>query len=32
LIAAPLPKLVAPPESLLKTAQQKLAALAEAAC
>ncbi len=30
LIAAPLPKLVAPPESLLKTAQQKLAALAEA--
>lgn len=30
LIAAPLPKLVAPPESLLKTAQQRLAALAEA--
>ncbi len=30
LIAAPLPKLVAPPESLLKTAQQKLAALADA--
>ncbi|QUN32876.1 TetR/AcrR family transcriptional regulator (plasmid) [Cupriavidus sp. KK10] len=30
LIAAPLPKLVAPPESLLKAAQQKFAALAEA--
>lgn len=30
LVAAPLPKLVAAPESLLKTAQQRLAALAEA--
>lgn len=30
LIAAPLPKLVAPPESFLRTAQQKLVALAEA--
>ncbi len=30
MMAAPLPRLVAPPESLLKTAQQKVAALAEA--